>query len=229
MATTALQGPRPPLHSCAQPGDTAPCPVWAPPPVLALVPLDPSAQQTPPTVQRLRVPLAAMGLALASLHLRVMACAAQATTVRPGLRRLLLPHVRLGRIVVPRVRRLFHSAHCVQLVALARRACDGTCTIGYYCPAGSLFATQLLCLAGTFGSAAGLGAAACSGISPIGHFCSAELRPQRRHRVPTADMEPRKVSQVPVAQAHVPLATTARQAPRQQLLFSAPQENTVLQ
>lgn len=51
--------------------------------------------------------------------------------------------------------------------------CDGNCTMGYYCIAGSTSPTQFICPAGTYGGRPGLTNATCSGLCAAGYWCAA--------------------------------------------------------
>lgn len=54
---------------------------------------------------------------------------------------------------------------------LSSAACSGVCAAGYYCPAGSISATQLPCPAGQYGSEVGMTNSACSGVCAEGYHC----------------------------------------------------------
>ena len=51
-------------------------------------------------------------------------------------------------------------------------SCDGQCSMGFYCPAGSCSATQYACPAGTFGATLGLSTSSCSGQCALGYWGS---------------------------------------------------------
>jgi hypothetical protein len=51
-------------------------------------------------------------------------------------------------------------------------ACDGLCSPGYYCPAGSTSPTQVICPAGRYG-VAGMTNEACKGECSAGYWCPA--------------------------------------------------------
>jgi hypothetical protein len=63
-------------------------------------------------------------------------------------------------------------------LGLARITCSGLCQPGYYCPAGSISATEIPCPAGRYGNSSGLQNSACSGSCAAGYHCpSAAISP----------------------------------------------------
>ena len=56
-------------------------------------------------------------------------------------------------------------------IGLKNILCSGLCSLGHYCPAGSISPTSKECPIGRYGAINGLTNSSCSGICSAGYYC----------------------------------------------------------